>query len=225
MHEPGGTTSLNSKEARRLVDLVVQAQDLEAAIAAAELAFSFLVRQLHVLGDNANGYPQNGIDGQVWKEGYELTSVCDGFADAVARWNQRRGEEQATRLAVSMALQVVAHYPEEIFPRVLRNAKCCESLGKTDEAADGYRYVIRNFSALDLDHLLEPSEVPDLAATTILACVRDSLAALQRLTPQGLTNDDLALNVRVNDALVRATVSSGATAAQQAVEADGRASS
>ncbi|MGW8390528.1 hypothetical protein [Pseudoduganella sp. HUAS MS19] len=106
---------LNSQEARRLVDLVVQAQNLDAAIAAAETAFSFLLGQLHILGDSANGYPRNPIDAHVWAEGYSLANACDCFADAVARWDQRRGEEQATRLAATMALQIVAHYPEKIF--------------------------------------------------------------------------------------------------------------
>lgn len=124
--------TLNSQEARRLVDLVVQAPNLDAAVAAAETAFSFLVGQLHILGESANGYPRNPVDAHVWTEGYSLANICDCFADAVAAWNQRRGEEQATRLAATMALQIVAHYPEEIFPRVLRNAVCCEALGMTD---------------------------------------------------------------------------------------------
>ena len=126
--------TLNSQEARRLVDLVVQAPNLDAAVAAAETAFSFLVSQLHILGDSANGYPRNPISAHVWTEGYALAHACDSFADAVAGWNQRRGEEQATRLAATMALQIVAHYPEEIFPRVHRNAVCCEALGMTSEA-------------------------------------------------------------------------------------------
>jgi hypothetical protein len=189
--------TLNSQEAGRLVDLVEQAKDLDAAIAAAAQAFSFLVGQLHALGDSANGYPRNPIDGNVWKEGYALTSVCDRFADAVSRWQQRRGEEQATRLAVSMALQVVAHYPEEIFPRAVRNAKCCESLGKMSDAVEGYRCVVGDFDKLHLEELLGDSEPLEVSQKLILTSVRDALSGLQRIAPGGLTEAELSLHKRV----------------------------
>jgi hypothetical protein len=193
-----GPMKLNSQEAQRLVDLVVQAQDLDAAIAAAGKAFSFLVGQLHALGDSANRSPRNPIDGNIWKEGHALTSVCDRFADAVSRWQQRRGEEQATRLAVSMALQVVAHYPEEIFPRVLRNAKCCESLGMTGEAVEGYRCIVDDFDKLGLEELLNTSDPLEDSQITILTCVRQALSSLLRHSPQGLADAQLALRDRLN---------------------------
>ena len=194
---------MNSQEAQRLVDLVAQAQDLDTAVAAAERAFSFLVDQLHILGDSANGYPRNPIDGNVWQEGRELTSVCDQFADAVSRWHQRRGEEQATRLAVSMALQVVGHHPEEIFPRVLRNAKCCESLGRTAEASKGYRCILGDFDALDLEWLFDGTDPLGGSQVTILCSLREALAGLQRLSQQGLTDAELTLLEKVNTALDR----------------------
>jgi hypothetical protein len=194
---------LNSQEAQRLVDLVAQAPDLEAALASAQKALSFLIGQLHILGDKANGYPRNPIEGSVWQEGRRLTAVCDQFADAVSRWHQRRGEEQATRLAVSMALQIMAHYPEEIFPRVLRNAKCCESLNKMTEAADGYRCIVGDFDALDLKELLDTADPLEGSQLTILDSLREALAGLQRLSPQGLTEGELALQQRVNAAFER----------------------
>jgi hypothetical protein len=192
---------LDSQEAERLVDLVEQAKDLDAAIAAAGKAFSFLVAQLHVLGESANGYPRNPIDGNVWKEGYALTSICDRFADAVARWKQRCGEEQATGLAVSMALQVVAHYPEEIFPRAVRNAKCCESLDKMSDAVQGYRCVVGDFDKLHLEELLDDSEPLEVSQKLILTSVSDALSGLQRIAPEGLTETELALQERVTAVL------------------------
>lgn len=193
--------ALNSQEAQRLVDVVAQAKDRESAVAAAETAFSFLVAQLHLLSESANGYPRNPIQGNVWKEGHTLATVCDRFADAVARWGVRSGEEQATRLAVSMALQVMAHYPEEIFPRVLRNAKCCESLEKATDAAEGYRCIVGDFESLDLEVLLEPTEPLEGSGVTIVTCVRDALAGLERLAPQDLTEARVALRARVDAAL------------------------
>lgn len=191
---------LNSQEAQRLVDLVARASDVHAAIAAAQTALTFLISQLHLLGDLSNGYPRNPIDGGVWQEGCRLTAVCDRFADAVAQWQQYRGEEQVTALAVSMAMQVLAHYPEEIFPRVLRNAKCCESLGMTTEAANGYRCIVSDFAALQLEELLdEDSPLED----AILTSLREALAGLQRLSPQGLTESQLALQEKVRATLER----------------------
>ena len=178
---------LNSQEARRLVDLVVQAQNLDAAVAAAETAFSFLVGQLHILGDSANGYPRNPVDAHVLTEGYSLANTCDYFADAVAGWNQRRGEEQATRLAATMALQIAAHYPEEIFPRVLRNAVCCDALGMINEAAAGYGSIVGDFDQLRLEEILDRSEPFTDSEIRILTSVRNAFAGLQRLTPQGLS--------------------------------------
>lgn len=192
---------LDSKKAQHLVDLVVRASDRISAVTAAEEAFSFLVKQLHALGDSANGYPRNPIDGNVWKEGYELASVCDRFASAVSRWDQRKGEEQATRLAAALALQVVAHYPEEIFPRVLRNAKCCEALGMLREAVDGCRYVARNFGQLGLEELFDPTLTLEASHLTILQCTDEALAGLQRLAPESLTTEESALHERVKSAL------------------------
>jgi len=193
---------LNSKEARRLVDLVVQAQTLDAAVATAETAFSFLVVQLHILGDSANGYPTNPIDAQVWTEGYSLANTCDRFADAVARWNQRRGEEQATRLAATMALQIMAHYPEEVFPRVLRNAVCCEGLGMISEAIEGYSSVVDDFDQLLLEEILDSSEPFKDSEAKILIAVRNAFAGLQRLSPQGLSVAQREICKRLNAALV-----------------------
>jgi hypothetical protein len=189
---------LDSKEAQRLVDAVSHARDRDTAIKAAEEAFAFLIGQLHLLGDQANGYPRNPIDGAVWQEGHELASVCDRFADAVAQWHQRRGEEQARGLAVAMALQVVAHYPEEIFPRVLRNAQCRESLEMTEQAIGGYRCIVDDFRTLGMEDDLEGVEHLDDAQVTILTTVREALAALRRLSPTSLTDADLDLCDRVD---------------------------
>ena len=192
---------LDSAEAQRLVNLVERAGDLDAAVAAAGDAFAFLVSQLHLLGESANGYPVKPIDGAVWKEGHSLARVCDHFADAVARWQQRRGEEQATRLAVAMAMQVVAHYPQEIFPRVLRNAKCCESLGMTNEALEGYQCIVEDFEKLGLETDLDTEEPLQDAQTTVFSGVSEALSALLRVSPQDITDSRLALLERVNAVL------------------------
>lgn len=196
---------LNAREAQRLVDLVAQAPDVQAAVAAAQTALTFLIGQLHLLGDLSNGYPRNSIDGAVWQEGYDLTEACDRFADAVSRWHQRRGEEQATRLAVAMAMQVLGHYPNEIFPRVLRNAKCCEALAMTAEAVESFLCIVGDFEAMQLQELLDPGEPLDGSQLTILTSLSEALAGLQRLSQDGLTEQQRALQERVGAALERST--------------------
>ncbi len=192
---------LNSQEAQRLVDLVAHAQNHEAAIAAAERAFSFLVDQLHILGENANGYPSNSIRADVWMEGRSLTHAADSFADAVGQWDQKRGEEQAVRLAATMAMQVMAHYPEEIFPRILRHAKCCESIGMKSEAIENYHCIVADFGLLNLEEILDSPEPFIDSETKILTSMGEALTALQRLSPQEITETQLVLCERLNAVL------------------------
>jgi hypothetical protein len=194
---------LKSDEARRLVDLVGQAQTVDAAVASAETAFSFLVAQLHILGDSANGYPKNPINAQVWTEGLNLANTCDRFADAVARWDQRRSEEQATRLAATMALQIMAHYPEEVFPRVVRNAMCCEGLAMIVEAIDGYTSVVDDFDHLQLEEILDSSGPFNDSEAKILTAVHNAFAGLQRLSPHRISPAQRENFNRLNAALAR----------------------
>lgn len=190
--------SLDSEQAQRLVNAVENATDLDVAISAAEAAFAFLIGQLHVLGDEANGYPRNPIVGRVWKEGQQLTLACDRFADAVARWKQHRGEEQATGLATAMALQVMGHYPDEIFPRVLRNARCRESLQMTEGSIEGYSCIVDDFKKLDLENELDGAEDIGTSQARVVNSVRDALRALERLDPARFSDEDKELCARLD---------------------------
>lgn len=187
------TGILNSNEAARLVNLVEQAKEIEVAIKAAESAFSFLLMQLQLLKDRANGYPRNPISADVWGEGYALISVCDRFAVASKKWGMLYGEEQATKVAVLTALQVVAHYPEEIFPRVVRNAECCESLNMIAEAISGYRSVVGDFNNLQLKELIEDFKTLEIKRRLILTSTYEALHGLKRLAPDEFSNVDQAL--------------------------------
>jgi hypothetical protein len=81
-----------------------------------------------------------------------------------------------------MALQIVAHYPEEIFPRVLRNAVCYEALGMISEAVVGYSSIVNDFDQLRLEEILDCSEPFNDSEVRILTSVRKALTA-----PQGLS--------------------------------------
>ncbi len=192
---------LSPQQAQRLVDAIMSAENKDAAIQACGAAFSFLIAQLHSLGDQANGYPRGPIDGHVWQAGRDLTLVCDRFADAVAHWNQRKGEEQATGLAAAMALQVMAHYPGEIFPRVLRNAKCRETLEMTEKAIEGYRCITDDFEKLELESELEDAGDLDVFQLAALNAASEAFEGIERLAPDTLSSANKALHRRLKKRL------------------------
>jgi hypothetical protein len=85
-----------------------------------------------------------------------------------------------------MACQVMAHYPEEIFPRVVRNARCREDLGERDVAADCYRSILSDFQQLELTELLVPDAEPlQPADRTIIDAVCTAAQRLGELRPEG----------------------------------------
>jgi len=131
-----------------------------------------------------------------------LTLACDQFADAC---RGPKGEEQISRLAATMAMQVMAHYPNEIFPRVLRHVRCCETLGQVAEALDGYRCITGDFEVMELQNLCDTTEQLEATDWTILQSTSDALAGVQRLSPDGLTAAEQASQERLAAALALRT--------------------
>lgn len=129
-------------------------------------------------------------------QGHELAQVCDRFADAVQNRGDRSGEEQAAALATAIACQVVGHYPEEIFPRVLRTAKCREANGKPEEAIGDYLAILMDFRDLELEYMLEGEEALEDSERSVLTCVVESIDGLERLAPARLGGDAAALKPR-----------------------------
>ena len=184
---------LNSDHAFHLVKQVAEAQDNASYEVAAQTALTYLIAQLHRLEDLANGYPRNPIRADVWQQGQLLTHACDQFADAC---RGPQGEEQISRLAASMAMQVMGHYPNEIFPRVLRHARCCETLGQAAEALEGYRCITEDFEVMELQNLCDTEQL-EATDWTILQSTSDALAGVQRLSPDGLSVTEAALQERL----------------------------
>jgi hypothetical protein len=181
--------NLDSRNAQRLVDEIDQATTPEEALMRCSQAWDFLLAQFHLLCDQANGYPHNAIDGATWSEGHQLAQVCDRFADIVGRQGNRSGEEQAAGLATAIACQVVGHYPEEIFPRVLRTAKCREANGKPDKAIDDYLAILGDFRHLDLGFMLEDEDALQESERRVLGSLIEAIEALERLAPAHLGED------------------------------------
>lgn len=119
--------------------------------------FDFLRAQLEALREQANGYPRVSIPSEVWMSGSALACMADALVDELHRRQLPKPEEFASRLATALALQVKSHYPQEIFPRVLRNARCCEAIGDTSRAIGNYQAILGDFVELELEQdWLEP---------------------------------------------------------------------
>jgi hypothetical protein len=188
--------NLDSRNAQRVIDEIGQATTPEEALSRSSRAWDLLLAQFHLLCDRANGYPRNPIDGETWWEGHQLARVCDRFADSVQKQGNRSGELQAAALATAIACQVVAHYPEEIFPRVLRTARCREAVAKPDEAADDYLAILEDFRNLELESLLDGEEAPQDSQRCVLTCLVAAIEALERLDPARLGGDAGELKAR-----------------------------
>lgn len=200
--------NLDPAAAATLVDAVERAESRDVAQAFALEAGQFLIDQLQVLRALANGYPRNPINGAVWFAGRELAEICDRFALSVGRHGLEKGEEQATALAVSLALEVMGHYPDQIFPRVLRNAKCLEAHGNNDDAVTGYEAIVGDFDRMGLDEILDDAE-PDVApwedAVLILSAFVESVDGLERLRASSLDRANFDRRTRATKLLSRAS--------------------
>lgn len=164
--------ALEATKVCELLAALAKEPDPDAAEAAVTQLLNFLLKQLEELRELANGYPRNPISGDAWVAGATLAGVCDHLTDELAKRGLRRHEELASRLAAGMACQVMGHYPEQIFPRVVRNARCREAIGDVAEATGCYESVVADFHELGLSEMLDDAaESIDESGRVILAAV------------------------------------------------------
>src|SRR5262249_37769734 len=136
-------------------------------------------------------YPLNPIDDGVWSDGKALAELCDELTSLLSLHELPEQEELASRLAVGMAVQVMGYYPEEIFPRVLRNSRCREAIAQTEEAIGGYEAIVNDFHQMGLVDLLEKDPL-EASSRSILQSVYDAALRLGALRPERLaTLEDL----------------------------------
>jgi len=175
--------ALSPAHAHGLFLNVVKAEGRNQAGEAAAALLNFLLPQLDTLRELANGYPRNPIDGSVWSDGKTLAELCDELTTVLAARELPQQEELASRLAAGMALQVMSHYPEEIFPRIVRNARCREALGQEEAAVRSYEAVLGDFYRLELLELLDDGVALDEASRGIVAALSTAVARLAELRP------------------------------------------
>lgn len=177
-------STLSSSHARELFDAVVAADTRDGTGRAATALLNFLLQQLEALRTLANGYPRNPIAANVWSDGKSLAELSDELVDVLAERAFPELEELASRIAAGMACQVMAHYPEEIFPRVVRNARCREAIGQVAEAIGSYRAVLSDFHQLELMDLLDEEEELGPTARIILLALSQAVGRLSELQPE-----------------------------------------
>jgi len=95
-----------------------------------------------------------------------------------------REEEFASRLATGIACQVMGRYPEQIFPRVLRNSRCREAIADIEKAIGGYEAIVDDFHKMGLVDLLEDNEPLDKSERAILESVLEAAKRLGELRPE-----------------------------------------
>ncbi|WP_437720767.1 hypothetical protein [Sorangium sp. So ce861] len=176
--------ALNPEAVRKRLETLKSAQGQDDLRVAAEQILDFLLTQLEELRVLANGYPRTPISSAVWTDGKALAELCDVLADALSSKGLPHQEELASRLAAGMACQVMGHYPEEIFPRVLRNSQCRERIDQLDDAIGGYEAIVADFGALELDYLLQENEELDQTGRVILTAVQHAAARLGEIQPE-----------------------------------------
>jgi hypothetical protein len=181
---------LDPAKARHLMGTLASALGDDDVRAAAEDVLNFLLRQLEELRELANGYPRNPIDGAVWSDGKALAEICDELTELFSRKGLLREEELASRLATGMACQVMGHYPEEIFPRVLRNSRCRETIADLEEAIGGYEAIVGDFHAMGLAELLEDDQPLDQSERAILESVYEAARRLGELRPERIVEHE-----------------------------------
>lgn len=191
--------SLNPNKAREMLGAVSRTETRNDTGETAVALLNFLLRQLEELRDLANGYPRNPIAGDVWFSGKALAELCDELTVVLADCRLPEQEELASRLAVGMALQVMGHYPEEVFPRVLRNARCREALGQLKEAITGYESIVGDYVQMGLAELLEDEQL-DASSRMILESVSYAATRLGEFDPER-ADALVSLNSAVAEAL------------------------
>src|SRR5262249_55606085 len=138
----------DSRAAQKAVERGTSASNEAAARRAAARAIAVLDTQCSILKRRSNNYPARPIGAGVWVGGTSIAISADLLADEMERRGLIDFEERARLLAVTAAREVVGHYPEQIFPRVLRRGGCSERRGHDSVAIQCYRAILKDFAEL-----------------------------------------------------------------------------
>ena len=139
----------------------------------------------------ANGYPHGEISPNVWMDGAGMVATLDALSDDLQR-RALPAEEEGRSLAIRAACAVMSHYPEEVFPRVVRRGAAAERWNKPEVAVQCYLAVVRDYEEIGLQQDVETGEPLGGGTTIALEAVRDAMRRLLPLAPEHVSVEVLA---------------------------------
>lgn len=119
-----------------------------------DYVYSVLLRlhkELNRIGEQSNGYPANGIRGDVWLDGWGYSNLAYALTNHFRSSGWLAREENASALWAKAVLAVCSHYRHMVGPSMLANADCRDRLGNADRATELYTMVVKDFAFLASD--------------------------------------------------------------------------
>jgi hypothetical protein len=142
--------------------------------------FALLVdidRRIDWVKDNANGYPNGPISGNVWFAGYRMATLAERLTGYFKTAGWLGNEANAAGLWAKATLSVCSHYHDMVGPAMLAAADCAERRGDPEEAISSYNAVVADFAWLS-DEWNHETAAPPEDQRLPLACLKTAAERL-----------------------------------------------
>lgn len=152
-----------------------------------ENIFALLVdidRRIDWVKENANGYPNGTISGNVWFAGYRMAALGERLTEHFKAAGWLGNESNAANLWAKATLSVCSHYHDMVGPAMLAVADCAERLEDLDEAIRSYQAVVADFAWL-ADEWNEETVAPPEDQRLALSCLKTAAERLLALEASG----------------------------------------
>ena len=136
-----------------------------------------LDRRIDWVKDNANGYPNGSISGNVWFAGYRMAALAEGLTGYFKAAGWLGNEANAANLWAKATLSVCSHYHHMVGPAMLAAADCAERRGDPEEAIHSYKVVVADFAWLS-DEWNQETEAPPEDQRLALCCLKTAAERL-----------------------------------------------
>lgn len=142
--------------------------------------FALLVdidRRIDWVKDNANGYPNGPISGNVWFAGYRMATLAERLTGYFKTAGWLGNEANAAGLWAKATLSVCSHYHNMVGPAMLAAADCAERRGDSKDAISSYNAVVADFTWLS-DEWSQETEAPPEDQRVALCCLKTAAERL-----------------------------------------------
>lgn len=152
---------------------------------------------------DANGYPKNSINAQVWIDGFGLISNTRLIYEKTSTADYVEQTEKIADLWAESTLAVCSHYHHMVGPAMLAAAKMKEKSGKNNIALNYYKAIIGDFKSLtELDFSEEPINKEE---TIAIESLKDALLKSNLIDSSLIQSNEELLN-KVNEILKVKTI-------------------